>query len=328
MTPEKPKRSWRGALLRIGGSAGVLGALFWLLPVGKVWAAMRGVSPRAWLLVLTGYMLVHLMAVVKWRILINVAGAELTIGQAARCYFAGLFGNVFLPSIVGGDVVRAGLGLRLGKNKAGLLLGSLIDRVLDVVALGVLAGGGALLVPGALEERSRKVFIGVAGALAAAGLLAIAGGALVFRKGFSYRMRKRLVKVRQAIRSVARQPQYMLLSLTLGITVQTGFALLTASLAEECGVHLSPVVWLFAFPISKLWAFLPVTQGGIGVREAALIVLLRPFGVPGALTMASGLVWEAVVLAGGLLGGLISLLVGKAPADRAAQNGAKTVAIP
>jgi len=83
--------------------------------------------------------------------------------------------------------------------------------------------------------------------------------------------------------------------------------LLTARLAEYCGLDLPLQVWLFAWPLAKLAAVLPLTQGGIGVREAALVGLLAPFGAPGHLVLAAGLVWEAVVIAGGLIAGAVAL---------------------
>jgi len=55
----------------------------------------------------------------------------------------------------------------------------------------------------------------------------------------------------------------------------------------------------------------PLTQGGIGVREAALVGLLLPFGAPAALTAAVGFAWEGVIIAGGLIGGLGAYLIGK-----------------
>jgi len=68
-------------------------------------------------------------------------------------------------------------------------------------------------------------------------------------------------------------------------------------------------VWLFAWPLAKLAAVLPLTQGGMGVREAALVALLAPFGASGALVLASGLVWEGVIVAGGLISGLFTLIL-------------------
>jgi uncharacterized membrane protein YbhN (UPF0104 family) len=82
-------------------------------------------------------------------------------------------------------------------------------------------------------------------------------------------------------------------------------------LGAASGLHVAFGVWLFAWPIAKLSALLPVTQGGIGVREVALVGLLAPFGAPPVLTAAAGLVFEAITIVGGLIAGIIALLVGR-----------------
>jgi uncharacterized membrane protein YbhN (UPF0104 family) len=74
----------------------------------------------------------------------------------------------------------------------------------------------------------------------------------------------------------------------------------------------------FAWPLAKLSALLPVTQGGIGVREAALAALLAPFGAPAVLTVAVGLAWEAIIISGGLIAGLVSFLLGQFDANQKA----------
>jgi uncharacterized membrane protein YbhN (UPF0104 family) len=66
-------------------------------------------------------------------------------------------------------------------------------------------------------------------------------------------------------------------------------------------------LWLFAYPLAKLAAVLPVTQGGIGVREVAFAAVLLPLGIQPAAAVAASLAWEVVLVAGGLLGGGISL---------------------
>jgi uncharacterized membrane protein YbhN (UPF0104 family) len=49
----------------------------------------------------------------------------------------------------------------------------------------------------------------------------------------------------------------------------------------------------------------------MGVREAALVVLLRPFGAPAALTLAAGLIWEGIIIVGGLIAGGAAFLLKK-----------------
>ncbi len=110
---------------------------------------------------------------------------------------------------------------------------------------------------------------------------------------------------------MSRRPQYVGLALGLGVAVQGSFVLLTAVIAAGCGLHVPLSAWLFAWPLAKLSALLPVTQGGIGVREVALAALVAPFGAAPVLTVAVGLIWEALIIVGGLLAGLVSLLLGR-----------------
>jgi glycosyltransferase 2 family protein len=306
--------------VRIAGSLLFLGILLAFLPLHKLALALRSISLTFWLWVLTGFLATHVIGVVKWRLTLHVSNARLTFPQAVRCYFAGLFGTVFLPSVVGGDVVRMGLAFRIERNRAGVLLGSLVDRLLDTVSLAVVAGAGVLLIPGALNERHRRAFVALAVvfALAFAGLF-VALKATPWQR-LPFKMRRLFVKIRRAWRSMVSQPQYVLVSLLLGIIIQTGLLFLSFSIAAACGIQVSFRVWLLVWPLAKLLALVPLTLGGLGIREAGLVALLAPFRVPATLSVATGLTWESIIIAGGLTAGLISFLVGGAGFARAVLN--------
>jgi uncharacterized membrane protein YbhN (UPF0104 family) len=129
--------------------------------------------------------------------------------------------------------------------------------------------------------------------------------------GRSFHFRRRLARLRHALRSVSGAPHILLGAWLMGTAIQTAFLVLTAKLAESCGLFLPLRDWFFAWPLAKLAAVLPLTQGGIGVREAALVGLLSPFGAAPHLVLAAGLVWEAVIITGGLVSGLGAFLLGR-----------------
>ena len=310
-----PQRKWLRAtlqaLLHYGGSALVLFLLFKFLPGRRVWLALGSLPAHLWIFVLAGYLGAHCIGVTKWRLMVNLAGSGLKWTQAARCYFGGLFATLFLPSLIGGDLVRAGMAMRIGRTKAGVLLGSLVDRSVDLVALGLLACAGALLVPGALDQKDRRIFL-MFGAAAAIGVLIVAAIAIFLPvRLFSYRMKRRFVRLRRAARSMVRQPGAVLVAISLAFISQFVFIHLNIALAEACGLHLPFRVWLFAWPLAKLSAAIPITQGGIGVREAALAALLLPFGAPAVLSVAAGIAWEAIVIAAAFVAGLTSFLMSR-----------------
>lgn len=307
-----PKRNWPRRTLQVilqyGGSALVLYLLLRLLPGGEVWQALGLLPARLWILVLIGYLAAHCIGATKYRLVLNLGGAGINLRQAARCYFAGLFGSLFLPSLIGGDILRVAMALRVARSRAGVLLGSLVDRISDFAALALLAGIGAALVPGTLDPKSRKIFELAAG-IAILGVALVAGAvAMLPVRRLSYRMRRRVVRLRGAFHSTIQQPGAMLRALSMSATVQLIFIVLNIALADACGLHLRFRIWLFAWPLAKLSAAIPITQAGIGVREAALAALLVPFGATAVLAVAAGLAWDAISIAGAIAGGIFALL--------------------
>lgn len=106
---------------------------------------------------------------------------------------------------------------------------------------------------------------------------------------------------------MAQRPHTMFIALGVSVVSQLSFIMLSIVLAGACGLHLPFRAWLFAWPLAKLSAAIPIAQGGIGVREAALAGLLVPFGASAPLTVASGLAWEGIVIGGGLVVGAFAL---------------------
>src|ERR1700719_2788998 len=164
------------------------------------------------------------------------------------------------------------------------------------------------LVPENVEDTVDDVLLAIG-----VGVVLVLALTFAFRKrvlrGRSVRFRRRLARFRHALRSVSKKPRALVLGWLFGTCIQMAFLMLTAQLAAYCGLRLPLRSWLFAWPLAKLAAVLPLTQGGIGVREAALVGLLAPFGAPAHLVLAAGLVWEGVVIAGGLITGVVALVL-------------------
>jgi uncharacterized protein (TIRG00374 family) len=309
---EKRSRGWLITVSRWFAALIVLGILIHFLPLRLVREALGRVPLTRFVAILLGYLLAHSVGIAKWRMVVNAAGARLDYATSAQCYTGGLFATLFLPSIIGGDVVRLAVGLRRSPNPAAVLAGNVVDRFLDMSAQAGLVLLGILLLPGslpaALQFQVRKFLLVFAGLL-------LVFAALVFlfyrplMSGRSIRFRRRLARLRHALRSGGRRPHVLFFGWVLGTAIQSTFLILTALLAISCGLFLPLRIWFFAWPLAKLAALLPLTQGGIGVREAALVGLLSPFGAPAHLVLASGLVWEGIVIVGGLIAGLAAFLL-------------------
>jgi uncharacterized membrane protein YbhN (UPF0104 family) len=311
----KSSRSWILLGVRWAVALLILGILFFLLPVEPLRNALARVPPSRFIAVLLIYLVALTGGIIKWHTVVNSAGAQLNFAASAQCYTSGLFGALFLPSIIGGDAARLAVGISRSPHPAAVITGNVADRFLDVAAQLTLVSLGLILLPGSLPvplqgPAKHVLFAGLVAAAVAVVLMVALQRPLL--RGHSIRTRRRIAQLRHAMRAVSRRPGRLVFGWLLGTSVQGTYVLLTGLLGITCGLRLPLRVWLFAWPLAKIAAVMPITQGGIGVREAALVVLLAPFGAPAGQVLATGIVWEGVIITGGLLAGLTALLLRQA----------------
>ncbi|MGE0555335.1 MAG: lysylphosphatidylglycerol synthase transmembrane domain-containing protein [Gemmatimonadales bacterium] len=297
--------------LKIIVSAGLLAALFVLVPWHQVREALTRLSPGLWLGVLAGFAAGHLVGVIKWRSFVNACRGRLRRLDAALCYSAGLFANLCLPSIIGGDVLRLGIAGRLTRRPEAALWGGVMDRLSDMIALALLAAAGGIL--------SRDQLTGWTAQLLSLGLVlgigvALLGVPLLLRRpirSWPRRFRRPVARSLVALRRLWQQPAVFVRGLGLSLAIQGSFVLLNAWIGRSLGIDVPLSVWFLTWPLAKTAGLLPISLGGLAVREASLAALLLPFGVPAALAVVASLLWQTVLIGGGLLGGAIWLVLSR-----------------
>ncbi len=319
-----PRAWWKRPWARLTGSALVLGLLLLVLPGREILAAIQRVPLWAWAAATVVYCALHLVGVVKWRLVMNAGGAGLPLGAALRGYYVGLFANNFLPSLVGGDVVRAATAMKRARNATGVLLGSVVDRMLDIIGLATLSGVAALTYTASVGPRVRQM-IWLSAALAAALTIGLVVLVLFVPRFQAFSRLRAWQKVQAALRAVSAAPGAVLSAYLLGLALQASLVVLTWWLGRLLGYSIPLHAWLVVWPLAKVASVMPLTQGGIGVREAAQAVLFAPLGVAAAQAVAVGLAFEVLTLLGGLPGGLLLLVPGHAEPRTARIPGAEPV---
>ena len=316
------KRNWKRFVIRVAGSILVLSLLLYFLPRDKLARALDAFSVELWLAGVSTYLCLHLIGAAKWRMLINAAGGKLSVSQAVRCYYYGLFGNTFLPSVVGGDFIRAGLAMRLSASKGPILIGSIADRAIDSMGLALVAATGALLIPMSLDEKSRNIFWGFALVVSIALVLMLLVIVLLPVNKLPFKIRRMLVKARRSVSMLGRSWGKMVLALVAVLVLQVSQVLMSTWLGRLAKIlNVGFLRWLFVWPVAKLSAMAPLTQGGIGVREAVQGTLFLPFGVSMEKAVATGLMFQAIVIAGNLFGGVVAWVMGRVSSLPLSQNG-------
>src|SRR5258708_39150116 len=208
--PQTKSRAWLITLLRWAAALAVLAVLFHFLPVAPLRSALAKVPPIRFAIILFFYLCAHAVGIAKWRMVVNTAGAQLDVSTSAQCYLGGLFGTLFLSSIICGCVVRMAVGLRRSPRPAAVLAWNVVDRFFDVTAQATLVAIGVILLPGSVPEQFRaiahNIFL-IFGAL----FVALIFAAVLLRKtifaGRSRRFLRRLARVRPPPPSARRRPQ-------------------------------------------------------------------------------------------------------------------------
>ena len=302
----KAMRKWA---IRAGGSAVALSLIFWFLPKEAIFEGFSRLSWPLFLSVLMAFLLCHVVTASKWWLLMDRA---IPLATALRAHFAGLAANLCLPGAAGGDAVRAAMAhvsLKDGPKVAAAAIG---DRLIDLVGLACLTLTGLLLLQGGGASTALAVIIaGIVFAAAVAGLFVfprVARG--IWARWPDLPARDLAFRVADAFAALGRKPGLLLFTLALSAGVQAVLILLSIRLAEAVGVHVATAAWFFAWPLAKIIATLPLSLGGLGVRESSLAALLVPFGAAAPAVIASGLAWQGILYLAGALGALILVASG------------------
>ncbi|MGD9810361.1 MAG: lysylphosphatidylglycerol synthase transmembrane domain-containing protein [Sphingobium sp.] len=309
--------------LRIAVSAAVLAFIFHIVPFETVMDAARRLPLWLWIAGFVLFLAGHAITAAKWWMLI---GADVPFSVAFRAHLAGLGANLALPGVAGGDVVRAALVLRRTSDGGRLAIGSLADRLIDTLSLGLVALAGAWFAFQADGATALEVM---------AVILAIIGLTILFLRRFAAplarigmriagdgKIGRLLGKIGGALVDIGRQPGLLAGCLLLSLVTQCLFVAINIAFALALGLAIPAAAWFYSWAAAKIIAIAPISLGGLGVREASMATLLQPFGADYGAVIAVGLLWQTVLYASGLLGIVVQSTLSSAPdrKDRSATD--------
>lgn len=288
-------------VIRAAVSVTVVVLLITVVPLPAILSALSRVRLWAWIVSVLGFFAGHYCN--AWKLQLLIGRHAVPLSSCVRAQYAGLVANLGLPGLAGGDLVRATYLMPVAGTRR-VALASAADRLIDTASVLTLVVIALPLagVPPALATVVSGVMVWVIAGIAA--LVVIAAGVLLMRRGG--RLPKVLTQGLDALRS---RRAAVLTAFAISLGVQAAFVLTNMWLARQVGVETGAAAWFVAWPLAKLVAVLPVSLGGIGVREAALVSLLSPYGAPREAVLASGFLWQAVLTLTGLSGLLITQML-------------------
>ncbi|MEI7771197.1 MAG: lysylphosphatidylglycerol synthase transmembrane domain-containing protein [Chloroflexales bacterium] len=282
-------------LLRYGLAAACLvGVVVWLTDWGALWLTLRATQP----IYLIGCVAIYFVGVwlscLKWKSLLQAQGVSVGLRQLMRWYLIGGFAGTFLPSDVGGDLGRGYLAARAFDDKAAVWSSIVAERITGLAGMIALASLALLLAPQLLgwPVWMPLLLLGGGAAGLAAGLAALRSPRLL--AALPAPLRRAAARLRVILERYGGHPQAIAYCLVISISYHalTACSLWLILLALD---PQAPPQAALVSPLVGLIGLLPLTPGGLGVREGALAVLLERSGVAAGPAVAAALVSRALL---------------------------------
>jgi glycosyltransferase 2 family protein len=283
-------RAW---VIRATVSVALLVCVLAFVPFGSVVAALRRVSLWTCAAGLAALFVGHFLSAVKLRWL--VGRARVPLATCVRAQYAALVASLGFLGLAGGDLARlAYLAPAVGARRTAVA--AVADRIIDTAALISLVGLALPLAgwPPVLNPDDLHL-----------GWFALAAVAAAAALPFLVRLARRsalLSRLWEARAELGGMRWRIAGAFGISCVVQTTFVAANIGIANELGVDIGFAPWFVAWPLAKLTSILPISLGGIGVREAAVVVFLVSFGAPAESVLASALVWQALIGVSGVSG--------------------------
>ncbi len=292
----------RRLVLRLFGTILAL-VLIFVLVRGEAWSeVLSALKQLSWARIAAALALVvvsRLFVAARWYVLLRSGGVGISVRRAVALTFTGLFSNNFLPTTIGGDVVRLAGAMQLGYDRAVCLASIAADRLIGM--LGMLFTLPLGLIPTLQNLGPGAAQAWTLGGLAERGMTFVRRTLLTFSIWFE-------------------RPFALLAALgcTWGHMLSTFVTMyiLIQSLGGHVSVSLIAGLWSVAYFVTLV----PISINGYGVQELSLTFLfstIAGLSTPTSLTVAVLMrtLYVAVSLAGAIyLPGILATVEKREPA--------------
>jgi uncharacterized membrane protein YbhN (UPF0104 family) len=310
-----PARRYVLLALKLSVSIVLLVLLFSRIDVGRLWATARLASVRWLLVALLIYSMNVGAAVWRWRLLLSAQCVAIAQRTLLGSYLVAAFFNNFLPSNIGGDVIRIGDTARAAGSKTLATTIVLVDRGLGLMALVLVAAVGASA--GVRIHPSAAAPIWPVWLWAGFLVGAVASApAVLAPDGFGRLLQPltvfhpewvgdRIEKLTGALARFRSQPGALAGCFGGAVLVQAAMVVFYFAVSYALHLDIGLADLSVVVPVSFVVQMLPVSVNGFGVREATFSFYFSKIGHPIESALLLSLIAQALVMLFSLFGAVV-----------------------
>lgn len=310
---KKLRKHW-SLIARVGLSAGIIAVLAYKMEWAKMRGAIANVQWSPWLAGLGIFMVLHTLCSVRWYMLLHPLERATKMLKCFTLYFEGMLFSMFLPSTIGGDVAKA---FRVSPTKAGRVLAMcslIVDRLSGLVAV-LIIGGAAMAAKNWELTAWQGVGLGVVMFAASCGVawIGLASLGMLMRK---LNDASNLKKTLQKLEAYSSRPILVCRAFAISIVIQFLNAVSVYYIGNALGINLPLSVYCEVVPTVALLVVVPISVGGIGVREGLMAYFLGKYGVANETSVLLSLNWTMLNVIAASTGLIYYLFSGSSKMDK------------
>lgn len=247
-----------------------------------------------------------LLSAMRWATLLNIQKIDFSFKATVLLYWVGCFFNAFLPTSVGGDVVRSYLASKHNGKIMDTAISVIAERVAGVAALMILFSIGVIWLHFFGAEQSFWKLAGLSSAgFIGAGCVSSGRKALWETALARTELREKLRRIGAVLLTYKSHKRKLWRILILSLLLQINVIVYYYIIAAALGIQLSFFYFCLFIPPILILTMLPVSVGGVGVREAAFLFFFVPLGITPAEIVSLSLWSYILALLFNLSGGLV-----------------------
>ncbi len=307
-------RSYATLAVKVAVSLGLLWLLFSRVDVARLWASARNAS-LAWLAVAFAIYTANVLACVwRWHLLLEAQHVAMTRRMLLESFLVSLFFNNFLPSNIGGDVIRIRDSARTARSKTLATTVVLVDRIIGLMGLVLVAAFGATIASGGAGRTSHLwaswLWAGfLVGSIATAPAVLVPDGVgrllqplTVFHPEW---IGDRIALFTGVLAKFRQNPATLANCFAGAVFVQATIVVFYLAVAHSLRINITLWDLAVVVPISFIVQMLPVSVNGFGVREATFSFYFSRIGLPIESAILLSLVATALVMLFSLSGAAV-----------------------
>lgn len=298
-------------LIRVVVSVSLISFLLIRADLSEMWSALE--SAILWLMVIA-LILSFLRVIVsayRWQVMLSAKGMRIPLGTLTIYYLVGGFFNLFLPTVLGGDVMR---GYELARSSGKILDSAstvVMERIVGFLALFVICW--VSLPFGYRLMAGTSVPYIVAGASVAFAVLVlsflnsrvtdrVASLASIIKR---WNLPERIRAFVASLRSLAQSRAVMVKAFLISLVFQFIGILSTYCISEALRLEVPFTYFLIVMPVIWVLMMIPISISGIGVREAAFVLFFTQVGLSDEQAILLSLLFFVLTVVAGLVGGAL-----------------------